>query len=675
MVKNKRLFGVLSVIVLIALVLAGCSGSANAQTGSSSSNFTGTGSVKQVTYTVTVESTGQIEAQHITSLSFSTTGTVGKVNVQVGQTVNAGDVLMSLDPASVPASLASAQTDLTNAQNALNQLTNPDLSTVSNAEKLLSDAYTSFQQAQANLSNAIINNQTASNAALYKSWLDSKNALDTAQNNMPLANASIDVQAYFQAVSDASALQDELKAAQNNANIQPTNTALAQKVAALTVAVQDSQNNEANLKAALSPAAAQLVTTLSDKQNAYDASASNFIGGVVTATATTNSNLAQIQADMTSKQSTLISTQSTLQGQINKRAGMNGTRCDATTITDYQGAYDSALQRYNMTGHIIDSREYYALQTAEANLNWCSTTWSAADIAAQDATVANTQAQIQLLQTQIASDQAQINNSANAVYGLAINLNSVWAANQAADQQLNSAVTSLYQLLRSPNPDDLAAAQAKVQSAQAEVNSIILTAPYPGVVTNVGYQVGDSVSQSTPAVVLVDRTKLYVDLQIDESHVVKLSVGNKATISLEAVPNLKLTGAVSYIDPVGTSNAGVVYYDVRVMLDQADSSILIGATADVTIAAGQPQNVLVVPVNAVGSDTNGEYVYVVGSNGNTQQITVVSGTILPDNTVIVSGNIQPGQTVELIASTSTGTNSGGLGGGLGGGGGSRIVVP
>ncbi len=166
MFQNKRVFAVLSVIVLLALVLAGCSGAANAQTGSTSGGFTGYGKVTQVSYTDTVESTGQIQPQHMTSLSFSTTGTVAQSKVQVGQTVNAGDTLMTLDPTSVPANLLTAQTDLTNARNALNQLTNPDLSTISNAEKALSDAYTNYQQAQIALSNAIISNQTATDTIL-----------------------------------------------------------------------------------------------------------------------------------------------------------------------------------------------------------------------------------------------------------------------------------------------------------------------------------------------------------------------------------------------------------------------------------------------------------------------------------------------------------------------------
>ena len=163
----------------------------------------------------------------------------------------------------------------------------------------------------------------------------------------------------------------------------------------------------------------------------------------------------------------------------------------------------------------------------------------------------------------------------------------------------------------------------------------------------------------------MDRSNLYVDLQIDESHVVNLSIGNKATISLEANPNLPLTGKVTYINPVGTSNQGVVYYDVRVTLDKADPSILIGATADVTIQAGQAQPVLTVPVSAVGNDTQGEYVYVVNCRRQYSAVPVVSGQILSDNTVIVSGNLKAGQSVGLLPSSSTGTNNGG--GGFGGG--------
>jgi multidrug efflux pump subunit AcrA (membrane-fusion protein) len=665
MERNKPTFAVLSVIILLSLVLAGCSAQANSQTGSSSGGFIGYGKVNQVSYTDTVESTGQIQSQRMTSLSWSTTGKVAQSNVQVGETIKAGDVLMTLDPTSVPANLQTAQTDLTNARNALNQLTNPDSSTVASALSVLATAYTNYQQAQNNLSNAIISNQNANTVNFYTNWWDTKTALQAMQNNLPLANASIDAQAYYQAVRDTSQLQAELKTAQDNASARPDDAALAQKVTDLQVALADSQTKQNNLQTGLAADTVNLVSSLSESLSAYETSAIEFISSIITSTANTNINLAQLQADLTQKQSSLISAQSDLADLVNKRAVMNGKRCDDSTISDYQDTYDRAVARYNSSGHIPNSQEYQQLQTAAANLNWCTSVWSEADIAAQDAKIASTQAQIQLLQAQIAQDQSQTSDAGSSVYGLAIDLNTVWAAYQDATQKLNSGVTNLYELERVPNPDDLAAAQAKVQSAQAEANSLTITAPYDGEVTNVGYQPGDSASQNTPAIVLVDRSKLFVDLQIDESHVVKLSTGDKATITLEAMPNLPLTGSVSYVNPVGTSNQGVVYYEVHVTIDQADSAILIGATADVTIYAGQAQNVLAVPVSAVGSDSKGEFVYVIGSDGSSQQVSVVSGQILPDDTVIVSGDLQAGEQVGLLSSTSTGTNNGGFGGGGG----------
>lgn len=661
MSHNKRMITVLTMVVLSALVLASCSAQANAQTGSGSGSFTGYGTVTKVSYTDTVESTGQIQPQRIASLNWSTTGTVAQSNVQVGQTVKAGDILMTLDPSSVPSNLLTAQIDLTNARNTLNQLTNPDASTVASAQSALATAYTNYQQAQNDLSNAIINNQSANSSNLYTSWWDSKTALQAAQNNLPLANGSIDVQASYQAVRDTSQLQAELKVAQDSASLHPDDVTLAQKVADLQTAMQESQTRQNDLQAGLSADTVGLVNTLSDKLSAYDTSATGFISSVITDTMNTNVNVAQLQADLTQKQSSLIKAQSTLTDLMNKRAGMNGKRCTDATIADYQKAYDRALDIYNRSAHVVGSPEEKALETAAANLTWCTSYYSQSDLAAADANIASTQAQIQLLQAQITQGQSQISDSGSSVYGLAINLNTVWAAYQDATQKLSSAVTKLYQLERVPNPDDLAAAQAHLQAAQATVNSLTLTAPYDGEVTSVNYLPGDTVDTKTTAVVIVDRSKLNVDLQVDESNVVQLHVGDKATISLEALSSLALTGSVSYINPIGTSSQGVVNYDVRVILDQANPQVLIGATADVIIQAGKPQDVLTVPVSAVGSDAQGEYVYVIDTNGSSQRVTVVSGQILANDMVIVTGDLQANDTVGLMQS-SAGTNNFGGGG-------------
>jgi multidrug efflux pump subunit AcrA (membrane-fusion protein) len=120
---------------------------------------------------------------------------------------------------------------------------------------------------------------------------------------------------------------------------------------------------------------------------------------------------------------------------------------------------------------------------------------------------------------------------------------------------------------------------------------------------------------------------------------------------VDALPDLKLTGHVTTIDPIGVANQGVVYYSVIVELDQADDSIPLNASASVTIQVGQPQEGMAVPVTAIQSDDNGEYVMLI-NNGAVQRVEVTSGRILADDTVVVSGNMKVGDQVELVIQTA-----------------------
>jgi len=100
----------------------------------------------------------------------------------------------------------------------------------------------------------------------------------------------------------------------------------------------------------------------------------------------------------------------------------------------------------------------------------------------------------------------------------------------------------------------------------------------------------------------------------------------------------------------------VVNYTVRVELDKADPSILIGATASVTIQISDAQTTLFVPVAAVQSDAQGEYVIRITNNGQ-ERVSVVSGQIV-DQTVVVKGDLKAGDVVQLFTSTSSTSSTG-----------------
>jgi HlyD family secretion protein len=400
------------------------------------------------------------------------------------------------------------------------------------------------------------------------------------------------------------------------------------------------------LQLSLTSATSDLVITLSDNLTAYEAASEGFIGTVLTDTLNTSVDLARLQADLAQKQSDLINTQTKLDDLISHRQTMNGKRCDDATIADYQDAYDAALNAYNFTGHIANSQEYQLLQTASANLNWCTSVWSEADIASQDAKISSTRAQVQLLKAQISADQTQIADATNSVYGLAIELNNVWTAYQDASQQLNNAVTALYELERSPNPSDIASAQARLQAAQATADSQYLTAPFSGIITEVDVKPGDQVTPASVAFRLDNLDRKFVDVLVSEVDVNSIQAGQPVNLSFDAILNQQYKGVVSQVAPVGNVVQGVVQFDVTVELTDADEKVKPGMTAAVNIIVNQITDALLVSNRAVRL-VNGQRVVYILVNDQLNKINVTLGASSETDSQVIGGELQVGDQVVL----------------------------
>jgi len=221
-----------------------------------------------------------------------------------------------------------------------------------------------------------------------------------------------------------------------------------------------------------------------------------------------------------------------------------------------------------------------------------------------------------------------------------------------AKAKLDDAQRAYDKLKDGTNTDAITSAQAKVDAAQATVDSLKIIAPFDGEVVVIYPRVGDLVNTNTEAAILVNRTSLFVDVSVDETTISAVKIGNPVTVTFDALPNLTITGKVTFINPVGVVSSGVVNYTVRVELDKTDPQILIGQTANVSIQTSAPHTVLYVPVSAVQSDAQGEYVMRVKQDGTQERVTVVSGTIT-DELVTVAGDLQANDQVLLYSSTSS----------------------
>jgi len=202
-----------------------------------------------------------------------------------------------------------------------------------------------------------------------------------------------------------------------------------------------------------------------------------------------------------------------------------------------------------------------------------------------------------------------------------------------------------------PNAQDILAAQAKVDAAQATVNMLRVIAPFDGVILSVESRVGDVVSANQLSVNLADLNHLYVETQVDESDVTKVKVGASADVTLDALPGQTFTGQVTAVNPVGQTVGGLVKYTVRVELDPVKDAFLpLGATANVTIHVSNAQATLAVPIVAIQNDSQGEYVWLL-QNGQSTRVDVVGGAILGD-LVAVTGDLQVGDMLQVVHQSS-----------------------
>jgi len=170
-----------------------------------------------------------------------------------------------------------------------------------------------------------------------------------------------------------------------------------------------------------------------------------------------------------------------------------------------------------------------------------------------------------------------------------------WQSLQQYNLSLQSAEVGLY-----------AAKQAIMQNA--------IIAPVDGAIVEVDAKVSTVTSaqnySSTNAIVLVDTSYVRFTGLVDEIDIMKVSQGQPATITVDAIPNKTFTGKVQFISPFGVLSGSVVKFTVFIALDPSDAPLRGGLSATATITSSSAKDALLVPVSLVLTTRNGSYVMV-----------------------------------------------------------------
>ena len=209
------------------------------------------------------------------------------------------------------------------------------------------------------------------------------------------------------------------------------------------------------------------------------------------------------------------------------------------------------------------------------------------------------QAQANLMSSRAAMEKAQVTlRDAKLTYE---RNKTLFAKNFVAKSDLDTAETNY---LSAQAQIKVARAQIQQTSAALDSASINLRysrilSPVNGIVISRNVDVGQTVAASfqTPTLFTIaqDLTKMQIDTSVDEADIGKMNVGQNATFTVDAYPELTFHGKVSVVRNAPITVSNVVTYDTVITVDNTDLKLKPGMTANVLIETATAAGVLRVP--------------------------------------------------------------------------------
>jgi multidrug efflux pump subunit AcrA (membrane-fusion protein) len=213
----------------------------------------------------------------------------------------------------------------------------------------------------------------------------------------------------------------------------------------------------------------------------------------------------------------------------------------------------------------------------------------------------------------------------------------VLSGNEKTAKQATTQVTEL----------TLEQAQQNLEEAKAGI-----TAEFNGIITDVQVANGATVAEGAPLFTVASNEDVKLTVALSKYDLENVKEGQGANITLGAST---YTGTVSKISRVATTNsAGTAVINAEIHIDNPDDNIYLGVEAKVKINVGEATGVILVPVECVNTDKEGEFCYVV-ENGVLVKKAVKTG-LTSDEYIEVKEGIADGE--EVVSEITTDISEG-----------------
>lgn len=149
---------------------------------------------------------------------------------------------------------------------------------------------------------------------------------------------------------------------------------------------------------------------------------------------------------------------------------------------------------------------------------------------------------------------------------------------------------------------------ADLEKAQSDLQKTTIYSPISGRVITLNAKEGEVVVSGTMnnaasvIGIIADLSEILVEVDVDETEIVHVQMGQKAELDVDAIPDHTYTGKVVEIGSSGYSKPGqpdVTFFKVKILFDSPDEALRPGMSARAAIDTAKSVKALVIPIQAV----------------------------------------------------------------------------
>ena len=618
MSKKKKIIGVVCGVVAVAVV----GGYLLLNQNSGAAVMVSTETLQQMDLQNTVSLTGVVESETDRKVYSTLSYLVESVNVQVGDVVQAGDVLAQLDTEQLEMDIAQQQAavDASNSQsahqievnrkayeNAVENYENGLDSNAISAESGVNQAESSLTQAEYGVDSAQLQVDAAEAAVrdarenyyitrdqLNGNVDDAREALDDAEDALAEAEAT-----YNKAVAGQAGLQEQAKATLEQARTEYTAAETAWNEYSETHRQDYESGREERDK----------------KKDAYDTAKQKYEESITEQVPDGDSDL-QDQMEEAQKAYWIAEAEFTAV-KMDYEGERSKYQAAETAWSQAQADYQNQLASIESSA----SAAYSGVASAQTGVASAEAQLDAARDARSGSTLTQLEQGIDSARRSVDSAELQ-EDIAKAQQDAAEQSADTAKQQQAATE--NSIAQQIDTLKDNLIGSQIAAQSTKsqeiaIQSLQDTLADATITAPVSGVVTAVYAEEGQP--GNGLLFVIEDTDALKITTNIREYDVGNIEVGMPVVIRSDATGDKEISGTVTYIAPAAnktengntlTADDSTVEFEAEVQVNDADSGLRIGMNTRLTVLLEERDNVYGVPYDAVVEKADGsEVVYAV----------------------------------------------------------------